>query len=69
MWNYDFTHRDAIYLAVNDKAYGRALEAVDKTIGWNLEIEYREVIPYEYRRINNLYIEAIQSSIASYIVD
>jgi hypothetical protein len=69
MWNYDFTHRDVIYLAVNDKAYGRALEAVDKTIGWNLEVEYCKMIPYEYRGINNLYIEAIESSMVSYIVD
>jgi len=69
IWNYDFIHRDVIHLAVKDKAYGRALEALGKMIGWNFEVEYHKVIPYEYRKINNLYIETIESSIVSCIVD
>lgn len=34
-------------------------------MGWDFEIEYHERIPYEYKELDDLFIETIESSIVS----
>ena len=69
IWNYDFVHRDVYRLAVKDRSYGKALESFAREMGWDFEVEYHERIPYEYRRVDNLFVETIESSIVSCISD
>jgi len=67
IWNYDFVHRDVYRLAVRDRSYANALERFAKDMGWDFEIEYHKRIPYEYERVDELFIETIESSIVSCI--
>ncbi len=65
IWNYDFIHRDIYRLAVEDRSYKRALESFAKQMGWSFEVEYHDKIPYEYRRIDDLFVEAPESCVVS----
>jgi len=65
IWNYDFIHRDVFRLAVRERSYGRALEEFARRMGWRFEVEYHERIPYEYRRVGELYVETPESCIVS----
>jgi len=65
IWNYDFIHRDIYRLAVEDRSYKRALEGFAKQMGWSFEVEYHDKVPYKYRRINDLFVEAPESCIVS----
>ncbi len=65
IWNYDFIHRDIYRLAVEDCSYKKALENFAKEMGWEFKVEYHEKIPYEYRRVDELFIEAPQSCIVN----
>lgn len=69
VWNYDFVHRDVFRLAVNNQSYKRALEAFAKSMGWDFDIEYHRRIPYEYRRIDGLLIETLESCIVSCLAE
>ena len=65
IWNYDFIHRDIYRLAVEDRSYKRALESFAKQIGWSFEVEYHDKIPYDYRRVDELFVEIPESCIVS----
>jgi len=65
IWNYDFIHRDIYRLAVEDRSYKRALEGLAEQMGWSFEVEYHKKVPYEYRRIDELFVEAPESCIVS----
>ena len=65
VWNYDFIHRDIYRLAVEDRSYKRALEGFARQIGWNFEVEYYNKVPYEYKRVDELFVEAPESCIVS----
>jgi len=65
IWNYDFIHRDIYWLAVEDRSYKRGLEGFAKQMGWSFEVEYHDKISYEYRRIDDLFIEAPESCVVS----
>jgi len=65
VWNYDFIHRDIYRLAVEDRSYKRALESFARQVGWNLEVEYHNKVPYEYVKIDGLFVEAPESCIVS----
>jgi len=67
LWNYDFIHRDLYRLAVENYSYKKALESFAKEMGWNFEVEYREKIPYEYRKVDDLFIETPESCIVNCI--
>jgi hypothetical protein len=36
-WNHDFIHRNIYIVKVNNKSYGKALEAFARSKGWNVE--------------------------------
>jgi len=65
VWNYDFIHRDIYRLAVEDRSYKNALENFAKEMGWIFEVEYHDKIPYEYRRVDDLFIEAPESCVVN----
>jgi len=65
VWNYDFIHRDIYRLAVEDRSYKRALESFARQMGWNFEVEYYNKVPYEYMRVDGLFVEAPESCIVS----
>lgn len=65
IWDYDFIHRDIYRLAVEDRSYKNALENFAKEMGWVFEVEYYEKIPYDYRRIDELFVEAPESCIVN----
>jgi len=65
IWNYDFVHRDVYRLAVEDRSYKNALESFAEEMGWRFEVEYHEKIPYDYRRVDGLFIEAPESCIVN----
>jgi len=65
LWNYDFVHRNVYRLAVEDVSYKKALESYGKEKGWFFEVERYDEIPFEYRRVDGLFIEAPESSIVS----
>ena len=65
VWNYDFIHRDIYRLAVEDRSYKRALEGFARQMDWNFEVEYYNKVPYEYMRVDGLFIEAPESCIVS----
>ena len=52
-------------MAVEDRSCKRALENFAEQMGWNFEVEYHDKIPYEYRRIGDLFVEASESCIVS----
>lgn len=65
IWNYDFVHREIFRLAVADQSYKRALENFAKIFGWSFEVEYYEKIPYEYRKVDGLFVETLESCIVN----
>jgi len=65
VWNYDFIHRDIYRLAVEDRSYKRALEGFARQMDWNFEVEYYNKVPYEYMRVDGLFVEAPESCIVS----
>jgi hypothetical protein len=67
IWNYDFIHRNIYRLAVEDQSYKNAVEKFAKDMGWLFEVEYHEKIPYEYRKVDELFVESPESCIASCI--
>jgi len=69
IWNYDFIHRNVYKLAVKSKSFKKALEAFGEEHGWIFEVEAHNVIPYEYKRVGNLLVESLESSIVSCIAD
>jgi len=69
IWNYDFIHRDVFHLAVDDKSYGRALEAFAKSMGWNFEVEFHRRIPYEYVGVDGLFVEALEPCIVDCLAE
>jgi hypothetical protein len=69
IWNHDFIHRDIFRLAVDDRSYKRALEIFAKRMGWNFEVEFHKRIPYEYKRIDGLLVEDLESCIANCLVE
>ena len=69
IWNYDFVHRNVYRLAVEDRSYKKALEEFGKEKGWIFEVEYHDEMPYAYREVDGLLIEAPESCVASCIAD
>ena len=69
IWNYDFIHRDVFRLAVNDQSYKRALEVFAKSMSWNFEVEFHRKIPYEYKKVNDLFIETLESCIVNCLAE
>ncbi len=69
IWNYDFVHRNVYRLAVKDRSFKRALEALGEEKGWIFEIEVYEKIPFEYERVGELLVESLESSIVSCIAE
>lgn len=67
IWNYDFVHRDVYRLAVDDKSYKNALESLVKSVGWAFEVEYYDKIPYEYRKVDDLFVESPEPCIVDCI--
>lgn len=67
IWNYDFIHRNIYRLAVEDQSYKNAVEKFAKDMGWLFEVEYHEKIPYEYRKVDELFVESPESCIVSCI--
>jgi len=65
IWNYDFIHRDVYRLAVEDRSYKNALEALAEEVGWVFEVEHHDKIPYEHRKVDGLFIEAPESCTVS----
>lgn len=65
IWNYDFIHRDIYRLAVEDRSYKNALESFAREMNWIFEVEYHKKIPYEYRNVDGLFVEAPESCIVS----
>jgi len=69
IWNYDFVHRNVYRLAVEDPSYKKALERFGKEKGWMFEIEYHDKMPYEYREVDQLMIEAPESCLVNCVAD
>ncbi|MCE4623443.1 MAG: hypothetical protein F7B11_01675 [Caldisphaeraceae archaeon] len=69
IWNYDFVHRNVYRLAVKDRGFKRALEALGKEQGWMFEVEVYSKIPYEYKKVGKLLVESLESSIVSCIAE
>ncbi len=69
IWNYDFVHRDIFRLAVNDRSYKRALESFAKQMNWIFEVEYYRKVPYEYKKIDGLFVEALESCIVNCLAE
>ncbi|MFQ5711904.1 MAG: hypothetical protein ACE5GD_09030 [Candidatus Geothermarchaeales archaeon] len=69
IWNYDFVHRNVYRLAVQDRSYKRALESFGRERGWIFEVEYYAKIPYEYREVDRLLVEAPESCLVNCVAD
>ncbi len=69
IWNYDFVHRDVFRLSVNNQSYRRALEIFAKSMGWNFEVEFYRKIPYEYKKVDDLFIEELESCIVDCLAE
>ncbi len=69
IWNYDFVHREVYRLAVEDQSYKKALERFAEETGWTFEVEYHRKIPYEYMRVDELFVESPESCVVSCISD
>jgi hypothetical protein len=69
IWNYDFIHRDVFRLAVNDRSYKKALETFAKGMGWNFEVEFYKKMPYEYRKVDGLFVETLESCIVNCLAE
>jgi hypothetical protein len=63
-WNYDFIHRDAYTIKVNNRSYGKALEIFCKKKGWNVKVEYiRPSSNIKYIKTRGLLIENMEDNI------
>ena len=62
-WNGDFIHRDQYTVAVDDQAYGKALESFARSRGWNVAAERRKFQAKEYKKVGRLYVEALEPTI------
>jgi len=69
IWNYDFVHRNVYRLAVQDASYKKALERFGKERGWIFEVEYYDKVPYDYKKVDNLFIETPESCLVNCIAD
>lgn len=69
IWNYDFVHRNVYRLAVEDQSYKKALERFGKERGWMFEVECHDKIPYEYREVDRLMVEAPESCLVNCVAD
>jgi hypothetical protein len=69
IWNYDFIHRDVLRLAVNNRSYKRALEVFTKSMGWDFEVEFHKKIPYEYREVDGLFVETLESCVVNCLAE
>jgi hypothetical protein len=69
LWNYDFVHRNIYRLAVEDPSYKKALERFGARRGWVFEIECYDKIPYEYKEVDGLMVEAPESCLVDCIAD
>ncbi|MBI4455273.1 MAG: hypothetical protein HY644_05170 [Acidobacteria bacterium] len=67
VWNGDFVHRDIVSVAVQDASFARALRAFAKQQGWGISVETRRLKPGSYKRIDNLYVEALEDTIVDCI--
>ncbi len=68
-WNYDFVHRNVYRLAVENSSYKKALERFGKERGWIFEVEYCDKVPYEYREVDGLMVEAPESCLVNCVAD
>ncbi len=63
-WNNDFVHREIYTLKVEDKSYGKALQAFAVKRGWNFEVEYsRDLSKVKHRKVGNLLVEDIEDNV------
>jgi hypothetical protein len=69
IWNYDFVHRNVYRLAVQDASYKKALERFGKERGWIFEVEYHDKVPYDYKKVDRLFIETPESCLVNCISD
>lgn len=69
IWHYDFVHRDVYRLAVENRSYKKALERFGKEKGWIFEVEYHDKVPYDYREVDGLLIEAPESCLVNCMAD
>lgn len=65
IWNHDFVHRNVYRLAVENQSHKNALERFAQRMGWIFEVEYHPKMPYEYKKIDGLFVEAPESCIVS----
>lgn len=69
VWNYDFVHRNVYSLAVEDRSYKRALESFGEEMGWILEVESYEKMPYEFEEVDGLFVETPESCLVNCVSD
>lgn len=69
IWNYDFVHREVYRLAVEDKSYKKALERFAEKMAWTFEVEYYDKIPYEYIRVDELFVESPEFCVINCMAD
>ena len=69
IWNYDFVHRNVYRLAVEDASYKKALEGFGEEKEWIFEVEYCDKIPYEYREVDGLMVEAPEPCVVDCAAD
>jgi len=69
IWNYDFVHRNVYRLAVEDASYKKALEMFGKERGWIFEVECHNKIPFEYRKVDRLFVEAPESCLVNCVAE
>lgn len=69
VWNYDFVHRNVYRLAVKDQSYKRALESFGEEMGWILEVESYEKMPYEFEEVDSLFVETPESCLVNCVSD
>ncbi len=62
-WSGDFVHRNYFAVAVKEASYGKALERFARSQGWNVSVETRDFKKGEYRRVDSLYVEALEETI------
>jgi len=65
IWNYDFVHRDVYRLAVQSRSYKKALENLAREMGWVFEVEFHDKMPYEYMKVDELFVETPESCVVS----
>ncbi|MHA1835119.1 MAG: hypothetical protein ACTSV7_14175, partial [Candidatus Baldrarchaeia archaeon] len=56
-------------LAVENISYKKALEDFGKRKGWIFEIEYHKKIPYEYKVVDGLFVEVLESCLVNCVAE